>query len=328
MTDQSNAPKPPRGKSLIEMAAEHYDLRNLQVPPFRGQPAPAPLQKAAPEPVRPIAVESVPPLEVRTAAPAVSNEHHAVSIGHGKIHQTDRKSMQEQSFLMPDGGTSGLFEEFRIVKRKLLLGARESLAGRAAPNGQRILVCSPHPGEGKTFCATNLALAMAAEKDVEVVLVDADVAKPSIPGLLGLPQDKGLLDALSDPAVHVEDLILRTDIPGFFVLPAGTRTGMDSEHLSSERTAEVLDRLTRNAPKRIIVFDSPPALAASPAADLASHVGQIVLVARADSTGRSALEDSVSLLSSDAEIHLLLNAVQFSPSGRRFGAYYAQGDHA
>jgi len=72
----------------------------------------------------------------------------------------------------------------------------------------------------------------------------------------------------------------------------------------------------------MVIFDSPPALAASPAAELAKYVGQALVVARADRTGQSALEDAIALLSGCPNIQLLLNAVQFSPSGRRFGSYY------
>jgi len=186
-------------------------------------------------------------------------------------------------------------------------------------------VCSPLPGEGKTFCATNLALSVAVEKDIEVVLVDADFAKPSIVSLLGLTGGKGLMDAFADPAVRVEDCVVPTDIPNFYVLPAGNRTTSDSEHLAAGRTVDVLDRLTQGAPRRLVIFDSPPALAASPAAELASYVRQALVVCRADQTGQSALEDALSLLSGCADIKLLLNSANFSPSGRRFGAYYGYG---
>ena len=154
------------------------------------------------------------------------------------------------------------------------------------------------------------------------MLVDADFAKPSIVSLLGLSGGMGLMDAFADAAVRVEDCVIATDIPNFFVLPAGNRTGSDSEHLAAERTAQVLDRLTQGAPRRLVIFDSPPALAASPAAELASHVGQALVICRADQTGQSALEDALSLLSGCDDIKLLLNSANFSPSGRRFGAYY------
>jgi Mrp family chromosome partitioning ATPase len=167
---------------------------------------------------------------------------------------------------------------------------------------------------------------MAAEKDSEVLLVDADFAKPSILSTLGLAGGRGLMDALADPSLRVEDCVIATDVPGLFVLPAGNRTTSDSEFLSSSHTGAVLDRLTQGAPNRIVIFDSPPALAATPAAELAKYVGQALVVARADITGQSALEDALSLLSACPDIKLLLNAAHFSPSGRRFGSYYGYGE--
>ena len=119
--------------------------------------------------------------------------------------------------------------------------------------------------------------------------------------------------------------MIATDVPGLYVLPAGNQTNNDSEYLASSRTAQVLERLTRGAPNRMVIFDSPPALAASPAAELAKYVGQAVLVARADSTGQSSLEDACQLLSACPDIKLLLNAARFSPSGRKFGSYYGYG---
>ena len=133
------------------------------------------------------------------------------------------------------------------------------------------------------------------------------------------------MDALADPAIDVADFVIGTDIPGLWVLPAGNATNSDSEYLSSSRTAAVLDRLTEGAPHRIVIFDSPPALAASPAAELAKYVGQALVVARADRTGQGALEDAITLLSGCPNIQLLLNATNFSPSGRRFGSYYGYG---
>lgn len=236
----------------------------------------------------------------------------------GPRHRIDRNRLALRGIVVPEAGATALLEEFRIVKRQILAAAQ--VAGDAA--ARRVLVCSPHPGEGKTFCALNLAIAMAGERDGEVLLVDADFAKPSVLSTLGLPHGAGLMDALADPAIDIENLVLGTDIPGLFVLPAGDQSNADSEFLASNRTGELLDRLTRGAPNRMVVFDSPPVLAASPAAELAKHVGQAVLVARAEVTGRSALEDAVHLLGACPDIKLLLNAAHFSPSGRKFGTYY------
>ena len=244
---------------------------------------------------------------------------------HDVFHPVDRQQLREQGMIVPEGEVTRLLEEFRIVKRHLLLQAAELRRESGDNLAQRILVCSPHPDEGKTYCAINLALSIAAEKETEVLLVDADFAKPSVLSTLGLPGGPGLMDALIDPDADVADFVIGTDVPGLWVLPAGNATNTDSEFLSSSRTATVLDRLTDCAPHRMVIFDSPPALAASPAAELAKYVGQALLVVRADRTGQGAIEDAISLLSGCHDIQLLLNAATFSPSGRRFGSYYGYG---
>jgi len=286
----------------------------------------APPALAAPQagPATPPAPTALPTAREQGTA-AVAPQFDGLPAGQsfrGTFHLIDRNHLRDQGLIEPDGPVTGLLEEFRIIKRQLLLTAAESRAGRGPARGERILVCSALPGEGKTFCSVNLALSMAAEKDTEVLLVDADFAKPSVLSTLGLPGGPGLLDALADPRLAVEDCIQGTDIAGLFVLPAGNATGNDTELLASARTVQVLDRLTARTPGRIVIFDSSPVLAASPASALALHVGQAVLVVRADMTSEAALRDAVGLLSGCEDIKLLLNAAHFSPSGRRFGTYY------
>ena len=242
------------------------------------------------------------------------------------VHEVDRAKLAHHGLIDPEGQVSTLLEEFRIVKRQVLQSARAARPDGDIAKAQRVLICSPLPGEGKSFTAANLALAMAAEKDGEVLLVDADFAKPSLLSMFGLPRGPGFMDVLANPDISLEDCILSTDIAGLHILPAGNHTNSDSEYLASARTGQVLDMLTRGAPGRIVIFDSPPALAASPAAELANHVGQAIVVARADRTGQNALEDALTLLAACPDIKLLLNAAHFSPSGRRFGAYYGEGE--
>lgn len=271
-------------------------------------------------PVTPQAVPAMPAVAPAASTPAQITEA-PVQFGEAR-YPIDRKRLRELGLIVPEGTVGGLMEEFRIIKRQLLLQAMELRRAGAGAAAQRVLICSPLPGEGKTYCATNLALSMAAEKEGEVVLVDADFAKPSILSTLGLPGGRGLMDALTDPSIDVADCVVGTDVPGLWVLPAGNATNLDTEYLAASHTRAILDRLTQGAPQRMVVFDSPPALAASPASELAKYVGQAVVVARADQTAQSALEDAIALLSGCPNIQLLLNAVRFSPSGRRFGSYY------
>lgn len=321
MTDHTRIPLPPSGPSLIERASGSFDFRALTRPPVADLPPAAPVM---PRPVASTPSTHAQPAPVQpTVCPVAARvEPTETKPFHGEYHKIDRAHLRNQCLIEPESAVTGLLEEFRIVKRQLLRTAAESRDGRGAPNGERILVCSPHPGEGKTFCAVNLALSIAAEKDNEVLLVDADFAKPSVLSTLGLPGGPGLMDALADPAMAVEDCIIGTDIAGLYVLPAGNATGSDTEYLASFRTGEVLARLTAHAPNRIVIFDSPPALAASPASVLANHVGQTIMIVRADMTGEAALRDAVQLLSACDDIKLLLNGTRFSTTGRRFGTYY------
>jgi protein-tyrosine kinase len=305
--------------SLLERAAEIYDFAEV----LRGRAAPA---------VEPVAEDesgNLPPQAARQeTGDSGLRRNDDIFVRRndedGPVQPVDREALQQAGFVLPDGPVTGISEEFRIIKRQLLLAATGGKHGEKIPHGERILICSAHAGEGKTFCAVNLALSLAAEKDVEVLLVDADFAKPSILSTLGLAGGPGLMDALADPEVDVQDCVIRTDIPKLSVLPAGRQTNADTEYLASAHTESVLDALTAAHPTRIVIFDSPPILAASPAAALAGHVGQAVLVVRADETTENALRDAVGLLQGCDNIQLLLNGVKFSPGGRRFGTYYGQ----
>lgn len=242
------------------------------------------------------------------------------------VQKVDRQMLETRGFITPGGSANTIAEEFRLVKRTLLRNMNGSAQQPAIARGERILVTSANPNEGKTFCSVNLALSMAAEADHEVLLVDADFAKPSVLSTLGLSGKDGFMDALADPSISIEDLIIPTDVSNLSVLPAGNQTSRDSEYLSSDRMAEVLDKLTANAPHRIIIFDSPPVLAASPAAVICAQVGQTVVVVRADKTNETALREAVGLLGPCEHLQLLLNATRFSPGGRRYGTYYGYGE--
>ena len=236
----------------------------------------------------------------------------------------DREGLLDAGYILPDAPVSALAEEFRIIKRQLLLkvSGQEDLP---ADKRQTILVCSAQADEGKTFCAVNLALSLAGERDVDVLLVDGDFAKPEILSILGLEGGPGLIDAIADPDADPNAYVIETDVKGLSVLPAGRQANDVTELLASERTREVLAALTRDHPKRVIIFDSPPALMASPASVLATHVGQAVIVVRADETTEADLKEAVALLSGCEHVSLMLNAAAFAVGSRRFGSYYGYG---
>ncbi len=304
--------------SLLERASEMYDFGAA----LRGGCTNAPV---LPVEESLVAASPAPASAAPVAPPTATHQSMAARPASSNFIAINRERLAAHNFIVPDGPVTGLSEEFRIVKRQLLLTARGGKGVEALPHGERILVCSANPNEGKTYCAINLALSMASEKDNRVLLVDADFAKPSVLSTFGIESHRGFMDALADPACDVESLVIETDIDGLSILPAGSQTNQDTEYLAAARTAEIIDQLTCNDPSRIIIFDSPPALAASPASVLALHVGQTLMVVHADVTTDSALLDALSLLNGCEHVQLLLNRTKFSPTGRKFGNYYGYG---
>ena len=316
-------PKTTREPSLLERAAKVYDFnaharaRDLsEADPVRERAVAAPANTdptflAIPEELRAAVGEELP------------DDFH-LPLGESDIAAIDRGMLAANGMIVPGAPVGPLAEEFRLIKRQLLITQGRIAESDAPDKARTILVCSARPEDGKTFCAVNLALSLAAERDTEVLLVDADVAKPDVLNQLGIETSPGLLDALADSHIDVETLVVRTDVPHLSVLPAGTRTAMDTELLASARTRNVLARLLAANPRRVIIFDSPPALAASPASVLAMLVGQVMLVVRADKTSESDLREATAMLDGCEHIQLLLNAVSFRPGGRRFGSYYGE----
>lgn len=334
-----NKPIITRG-SLLERAAEVYDFSarlNARAIPESELQAPPVLKPAAPAPVAPVSFAEAPksvetpktvvaPVE-RLVAPVARPAPASPGVlpVPGRQAKVDRELLAENQLLIPGAAIGVLAEEFRLAKRQLLLTARQ-LNKHEPDKARTILVCSAKPGDGKTYCSINLAISMAAERETRVLLVDADFAKPGIMERLGVADGPGLLDALADPAIDIEKCVVGTDIPNLSLLPAGARTNADVELIASGRTPDMIARLLAADPDRVVIFDSPPALSASPAAVLALHVGQIMLVVRADKTSEGEIRDTVQRLEGCEHIQLLLNSVAFAPGGARFGSYYGQED--
>ena len=328
----------PKG-SLLERAAAVYDFGSSIRPPVvperkrprktaESKPARRPRQNeeaapgAAEQPVAPAPIKAVP---IASPGTAPLEDPYWELLPSGRYGEIDREGLREAGFILPDGPVTGLAEEFRIIKRQLLLGV-DGANGIPEDKRQTILVCSAQSDEGKTFSAINLALSLAGEKDREVLLVDGDSVKPEILSILGLESGPGFVDAIADPTINPENHVIQTDIEGLSVLPAGRPENDVTELLASERTREVLATLTRRRPKRIVIFDSPPALMASPASVLATHMGQVLMVVRADQTTEADLREAIALLSGCDHVGLVLNGAGAAASGRRFGSYYGYGE--
>jgi receptor protein-tyrosine kinase len=208
--------------------------------------------------------------------------------------------------ITPDGERTPIAESFRRIKRQILANvANPGKTGPAPAN--LVLVTSALKGEGKTYCAINLAISIALEMDRTVLLVDADVAKPSVPQALGLEAEKGLMDVLLDRRMDLAEVLLKIDIGKLTLMPAGTAHKHATELLASDAMHGLLHEMAERYHDRVIIFDSPPLLAASEAGVLASQVGQIVVVVEAGKTSEGALKDALGRIDSSRITGLLLN---------------------
>jgi protein-tyrosine kinase len=230
-------------------------------------------------------------------------------------------SLRAMGLLAPEEEEHQLAQQYRQIKRPLILRAVARGAARL-PNGHVIMVASALAGEGKTFTAINLALSMSIEKDVRVLLVDADVAKPMLTGLLGLSDAPGLLDVLRDSRLDVERVILHTNIPNLSVLPAGTHSREATELLASERMEEVMRAIAQHDERRLALFDSPPLLLTTESPALAQVAGQVVMVVRAGATPRQAVLAALTYVGTHPAVALVLNQCKMSaPAGYYYNSH-------
>jgi protein-tyrosine kinase len=231
----------------------------------------------------------------------------------------DRDRLRRQSMIAPDGGRTPIAESFRRVKRQILANVANPKSITPPPN--LVMVTSALAGEGKTFCAINLAISLALEVDRSVLLVDADVAKSDVPKALGLEAGKGLMDLLLDRHTDLADVLWRTDIGRLTLLTVGTAHKHATELLASDTMSALLREMSERYRDRIIIFDSPPLLAASEAGVLAGQMGQIVLVVEAARTTETALKDALARIDSSRVTGLLLNKGQSASLEYGYGSY-------
>lgn len=235
----------------------------------------------------------------------------------------DLVDLQKQGYVTPNHQRSLIAEEFRIVKRPLLQTAFRKSDDPSIHN-HVVMVTSAKPDEGKTFTAINLAMSVASERDLFVLLIDADIRRAELGERLGVQGRKGLMDVLVEPGLHVSDVLVRTNIPNLSILPAGIPRENATELFASKSMTDLVDDIAARYPDRFIIFDTPPVLASSEPSVLALHVGQVVMVVHANLTSRKAIVQSLPLLSGCPNINCLINNLSLAGTDR-FGYYSAHG---
>jgi len=290
-TEPTSSPMP-AAKSAPVMDAANGRAAPL-VEDIRRAPEPVVLRAETPAPVRE---------PVQAAAPVRSEPAGEKS---REVH-LDFRVLRQNGMITPDNMASVISNEFRGIKRKLLQKARDQET-RAVVNNL-VMVTSSLPGEGKTFTSLNLAISLAAERGLQVLLVDADVVRPSVGNVFKSTPKEGLTDLLSGKSTRVSDVMCRTaELPNLSVIFSGSARVDSPELISSGRMVDLCNDLSKRYPDRMIIIDTPPVLASPEPATLAAYVHQLIMVVAAEQTSRPQLQKSLESVASCRNVSLLFN---------------------
>lgn len=267
-----------------------------------------------------------PDISIQTQNQVIEQNIEEIKISKENYVSIDWSTLASEGFLDQNDTKSQLAEEFRVIKRPIVNNMQGSDVN-GIKRSNLILICSSLPGEGKTFVSINLALSIANELDKSVLLIDADVEKPSISKQLGIKQSPGLIEYLENEQVTFSDILLKTDLPNLNVIPAGKRHKYSTELLSSQRMYLFAEEVSRRYKDRIVVFDSPPLLVATQAQILAELVGQVILVIAAEETPQNVVNESIAKLTNCDVVMTLLNKTKKDFDLYGYGYGYGKYGH-
>lgn len=233
----------------------------------------------------------------------------------------DLQRLREAGYLVPDPLHSELKEQFRHLKRPLLETARVQGTDTRQRGGQ-IMVTSALRGEGKTFCAVNLAMSMAMEIDTAVILVDADVVRPSVFARLGITaRPPGLLDLLAGTVNELPQALVGTDVPKLLLMASGEPSLRSSELLASTAMDRLLARLGEAYADHVVIFDAPPLLVTTESTVLAAKVGQVIVVVETGKTTKAAVQQAFAAVKRCPVVVSVLNKSREPVDSGRYGVH-------
>lgn len=252
----------------------------------------------------------------------------AVSLENLPTLQIDKSILRKYGMLAQQDQERVLVRQFREIKRSLLSAFNESDEFEQAGDQKVIMLSSALSGDGKTFTALNLASSLAMERDLNVILVDGDVAKPHISSLLDCSDKLGLLDFIADTSVSVNEIIYSTNITGLYFVPAGKKTEQANELMSGQRMKDVLSQLSGISKNTLLLFDTSPILLTSESKVMASYADFVLLLVRSGVTPKLAVTDSIKTLQEiGVRFGIVLNDTKsnvFTSYGYGYG--YGYGD--
>ncbi|HEB75031.1 MAG TPA: tyrosine-protein kinase family protein [Nitrospirae bacterium] len=227
-----------------------------------------------------------------------------MSLPGAKLPKVTRRARIENpnvvTVLDPDSSTA---EEYRKLK---------SMVVRLTKSDEfqnMLMVTSSVGGEGKSLTALNLAITLAQEYDYTVLLVDADLRRPSLNEYLGIHADIGLTDCLVD-GMGVGNALIKTGIGGLVYLPPGRRVSNPGDLLSSSRMSEIMKEIKHRYPDRYVIIDTPPVLPFAEVLSIGALVDGVIFVVREGVTSEENLKDAVGMLKNANILGAVYNAAE------------------
>ena len=184
-----------------------------------------------------------------------------------------------------------------------------------------VMVTSTLTNEGKSMTALNLAISLAKEHDHTVLLVDADLRRPSVHKYLDIDPEVGLVHCLRDN-LPIEKALIKTGVGNLVVLLAGEAVKDPVDMLSSNRMKEIVDELKQRYPERYVIFDTPPALPFADAGVLAGIVDTTLFVVREGMTKVEDLEKTLETFKGHHLLGIVYNDVHDFLQSQSYDYYY------
>lgn len=285
-----------RIQNILEKAERDGTImRTGRMVPFEPPVAAPPFGVSFPDPVKDPAAPVPTSSTSAVIAPAATATNHGVAPVEEAL--TSRTAILNPLLVAGLAPKSPAAEQYRSLRTRL--------AQMEGAGGLRtMLITSPQKGEGKSVTASNLALTMAQELQRRVVLVEADLRKPSLQHLFGLPPGPGLSEYLTG-AVDLKDALQFVPEHNLTLLTAGAAPINPAELLGSTAMRRLIDHLRTRFDR--VIFDTPPVLPLADVAILAPLVDGSMLVVRAGVTPKPAIENALRAFDSSRLLGVVLN---------------------
>ena len=188
-----------------------------------------------------------------------------------------------------------------------------------------LMVTSSVPGEGKSLTALNLALSLAQELDHTVLLIDADLRRPSVHRYLSVEQGVGLAELLKGEA-EIGETIIPTGIGKLSIIRAGRSIDNPAELFTSQRSKAILSELKSRYPDRYIILDTPPVLPFAESRSLAHLVDGVLFVVMERLASQTNVREALDSLKQCPVLGLVYNAATVDSNDGRYSYYRGYTD--